>query len=169
MEPGNTLPNNENELIRLYANLAYSIANSYRNSRLPLEDLKQESLLGLLEAYKRYDPSHNAKFSTYAVFWIKKRLLAAISNEKRSSLGAEELDENSLEDTTDPSTNPQNTSKSASLNLPPGMPILEKQILILSFEQQLTIKEIAQNLGISNEKVKQHRQKALRRIKAGYI
>ncbi|MDD2331250.1 MAG: sigma-70 family RNA polymerase sigma factor [Candidatus Cloacimonetes bacterium] len=159
-------PKNENELLSQYMNFAYGIANSYRSSALPLEDLKQESLLGLLDAYQHFDPSKQVKFSTYSVFWIKKRILASLSSESRSSLQAVELDENSLEDKFQSKPHPQSHASSEVLSLPSDMPLLEKQILILSFEKQLTIREIAQSLGISNEKVRQIRQKALRRLKA---
>ena len=175
------LPKNENELLKTYSSLAYSIANSYRKGALPIEDLNQEALLGLLDAYKRFDPSRGVKFSTYAVHWIKKRVLSALSKEKKHSMDAIELDEAGLADQEEPSSRPdpgqiladmQNPpplmprSKSETLFLPDTMPLLEKHILILSYQEKHTIKEIATELGLSNEKVKQLRLKALRRLKS---
>ena len=61
-------------LLRDYGNLARGIARRYRGRGLPLEDLHQEALLGLLQAAKSYR-DRGASFATYAVYWIKKRIL----------------------------------------------------------------------------------------------
>jgi RNA polymerase primary sigma factor len=44
------------------------------------EDLIQEGNLGLIEAIKRFNPSKNVKFKTFATPWIKKKILRAIEN-----------------------------------------------------------------------------------------
>lgn len=41
------------------------------------QDLLQEGYLGLIEAAERFDPTKNCRFSTYAVFWIRQRMIAA--------------------------------------------------------------------------------------------
>jgi len=46
------------------------------------------------------------------------------------------------------------------------MPELEARIILLSYEQGYTIAKIAEETGLSREKVKQLRAKALRRIRA---
>ncbi len=159
-----TFPANGDQLIRDYRKLAYSIAYSYRNHKVPLEDLQQESLIGLWEAYNHFDASRNVKFSTYAVYWIKKYVLAAISKEHGQSLNAMELNEDVLQDIEQPA---QDTAMGAQeeLNLPPSIPHIERQILNLCYQNRFTIKEIAAQLSLTNEKVKQLRAKALRRIK----
>jgi RNA polymerase sigma factor (sigma-70 family) len=44
-------------------------------------DLTQEGSLGLIEAAGRYDPAtHHARFSTYATYWIHKRIREAVMN-----------------------------------------------------------------------------------------
>jgi len=50
----------------------------YRNDR---DDLVQEGLLGLLEAARRFDPARQTAFSTYAYYWIRNRVLAALREE----------------------------------------------------------------------------------------
>lgn len=49
----------------------------YRN-KLSIDDLEQVGYVGLLKAAERYDPSLNAKFITYASFWIKQAMLREI-------------------------------------------------------------------------------------------
>jgi RNA polymerase primary sigma factor len=67
-------------------NLAFvvSIANEYRGRGVPFEDLLAEGNLGLLEAARRYDDTIGVRFLTYAVWWIRKRILQAL--EEQSSV-----------------------------------------------------------------------------------
>ncbi|PKN78212.1 MAG: hypothetical protein CVU48_09035 [Candidatus Cloacimonetes bacterium HGW-Cloacimonetes-1] len=159
-----TFPANGDQLIRDYRNLAYSIAYTYRYHHVPLEDLQQESLIGLWEAYTHFDLSRNVKFSTYAVYWIKKYVLAAISKEHGQSLNAMELNEDVLKAIEQPAMDTVMSSQEE-LDLPHCIPQTERQILNLCYQNRYTIKEIAAQLSLTNEKVKQLRAKALRRIK----
>lgn len=155
------------QVIQDYQGLVFSIARSYQKSGVPLEDLQQEGMIGLLEAHRRYDPSKQTKFSTYAVFWIKKHILSAIEQEYHSSLNTVEISENHFEQIADLGPQPESAAvmDGETLILPEDIPELEARILRLSYEKQKTIKEIATLLGLSHEKVKQLRQKAIRRMK----
>ena len=46
----------------------------------PMEDLLQEVYFGLWEAVQHYEASENAKFMTYATYWIKQTALRYIEN-----------------------------------------------------------------------------------------
>lgn len=67
-----------------FKNLAYGLAKSYQFCGLPLDDLRQEALLGLLDAAGKFDPGRGVLFSTYATWWIKKRLLRAARQETKA-------------------------------------------------------------------------------------
>ena len=54
-------------MIRANIRLAISIAKKYANKGSDLEDLIQESSLGLIRAVDRFDWRRGFKFSTYAV------------------------------------------------------------------------------------------------------
>jgi RNA polymerase sigma-32 factor len=57
-------------LIRSYARLVVKIANRYRKTGIPMDDLVQEGNVGLLEAAGRFDPAYDNRFATYASWWI---------------------------------------------------------------------------------------------------
>ena len=42
-----------------------------RLSQLPVQDLVQEGVIGLLKAADRYDPARGVRFSTYAALWVR--------------------------------------------------------------------------------------------------
>jgi RNA polymerase sigma factor (sigma-70 family) len=50
---------------------------------LALQDFIQEGNLGLLAAAERFDPSRGFRFSTYAHYWIRQRILKSISDSSR--------------------------------------------------------------------------------------
>lgn len=162
---------NENDLINKYSNLVKSIAFLYKNTGIPIEDLTQEGLIGLLEARKRYDSEKGASFSTYASFWIKNRMLSLISKEIKQNAGAEYNDSTSIDSNLESPVEKAylENKKSKQLSLPDDMPDIEKQILKLSFVEKKSLNEIANLLNLSREKTRQLKSKAMRRFKSETI
>ncbi len=50
---------------------------------LTVSDLVQEGNMGLMEAAERFDSEKGARFSTYAAFWVKQRVLRSITDNGR--------------------------------------------------------------------------------------
>jgi len=63
--------------------LVAKIAQEYSEVGLPLIDLIQEGNIGLIEAIDRFDPERGYRLSTYAAWWIRRAMLAAISSHAR--------------------------------------------------------------------------------------
>ena len=59
------------KLVLSHLRLVISIARSFRGYGLPLPDLISEGQVGLIKASKQFDPDKGARFSTYAIWWIK--------------------------------------------------------------------------------------------------
>ena len=68
------------------ANLRFvlDVAYEYEGRGLPLPDLIGAGNAGLLEAAQRFEPQRGWKFITYAVWWIRQRILHALAEEGRT-------------------------------------------------------------------------------------
>src|SRR6516225_866556 len=65
-------------LVRANLRFVVKIANHYRGYGFRTADLVEEGNIGLLEAVKRFDPSRNLRFMTYAAYWIRAYILAHV-------------------------------------------------------------------------------------------
>lgn len=73
----------EEELAERYSKLVRICARPYFLVGGDSEDLIQEGMLGLLSAIRKYDPTGNASFKTYAEQCIRNRLITAIESASR--------------------------------------------------------------------------------------
>eukprot|EP00898_Chlorokybus_atmophyticus_P001554 jgi/Chlat1/239/Chrsp1S03148 len=63
--------------------LVVSVAKRYQNRGLPLIDMCQEGMLGLVKGADRFDYKKGFKFSTYAYWWIRQAITRGIANDSR--------------------------------------------------------------------------------------
>ena len=77
-------PEARDHMVRSNLRLVVSIAKSFMRRGLPLADLVAEGNLGLLRAVEGFDPSHGARFSTYAGWWIRQAIKRALVRASQS-------------------------------------------------------------------------------------
>ena len=110
--------------------LAVSIAKKYQNNGLSLIDLIQEANLGLLIAIDKFEIEKGYRFSTYASWWIKQTLSRALDNKARTIRM--------------PAYIVEEANKMRNIEC----------ALAAKFERNPTANEIAQEMGLTEEKVK---------------
>ena len=72
------------QMINSNLRLVISNARKYQNLGLPLTDLIQEGVLGLIRASEKFDWRRGFKFSTYATLWIRQSMQRALANTSRT-------------------------------------------------------------------------------------
>ncbi len=72
-----------NTLISANLRLVASVARRYLGHGMPIEDLMQEGTIGLMRAVERFNYKKNFRFSTYAIWWIRRAISRAIADQAR--------------------------------------------------------------------------------------
>jgi RNA polymerase primary sigma factor len=72
------------ELLNANVRLVASVARRYMGRGLPLEDLMQEGIIGLMRAIEKYNYRKGYRFSTYATHWIRQAISRGLANQGRS-------------------------------------------------------------------------------------
>lgn len=73
----------EKELILRNLRFVISVAKQYQNYKDPLNDLVNIGNIGLIKAVGRYKEGNDARFISYAVWWIRQSILSFINDENK--------------------------------------------------------------------------------------
>jgi RNA polymerase primary sigma factor len=72
------------ELILGNLRFVIKISKVYQNQGLDIMDLISEGNMGLIKAAERFDPSNDVKFISYAVWWVRQSIMAALNEYART-------------------------------------------------------------------------------------
>src|SRR5438046_1781672 len=124
------------KLVRSNLRFVVSVAKKYQNQGVSLSDLINEGNLGLIRAAHKFDETKGIKFISYAVWWIRQAILQALAEQSRI------------------------------VRVPLNR---AGKILGLYFglegQEPMTLEEIGSLLGITRERVRQIKEKALARLR----
>jgi RNA polymerase primary sigma factor len=73
-----------NLLVQANLKFVVAVCRNYQYHGLPMADLINEGNLGLIRAARRFDASLNYKFISYAVWWVRQGILAAIAEQSKT-------------------------------------------------------------------------------------
>src|SRR5919202_2737731 len=73
----------QERLARHNVRFVVSVAKKFQNRGVPLMDLIGEGNVGLMTAARKFDPDRGVKFISYAVWWIRQAVQAAIARHGR--------------------------------------------------------------------------------------
>jgi RNA polymerase sigma factor (sigma-70 family) len=175
------------KLINSNRGLVVSIAKKYAGDSSELSDFIQEGNLALFRAAELFDPSFDARFSTYATWWIKTKIARAKEKKgKEISLNAKRKledgedsdgdlysflpDENAVAPETTAARNSMRRlfKKSFATLLPPN----ERMVLLLRFGLEdgieHTLQEIATLMGVTRETIRRIEKRALEKLKTDW-
>src|ERR687896_185295 len=179
------------ELVKRNLRFVISVAKKYQNRGLPLIDLIGEGNVGLLTAARKFDPDQGVKFISYAVWWIRQAILSALARQGRTVrvplnrtadlsriIKASEILRQKLNREPSPEELSQLTGLSvdvvqslAALNTSDVR--LDAPMLRLYFGleggREHTLEEIGSMLGVTRERVRQLRDRALKRLREGDV
>jgi RNA polymerase primary sigma factor len=72
------------DLITANLRFVVSVCRKYQHQGLPLTDLISEGNLGLIRAAQSFDETRTCRFISYAVWWIRQRVLQALAEQSRN-------------------------------------------------------------------------------------
>ena len=74
----------KDRMINSNLRLVVSVAKKYQGQGLPLGDLIQEGMIGLIRAAEKFDWRRGFKFSTYGTLWIRQAIQRGLENSSRT-------------------------------------------------------------------------------------
>lgn len=184
----------ENDLIArdklIKSNLKFvaSVARGYQGLGLSYSDLIAEGNYGLMKAFDKFDYSKGYKTISYSVWWIRQSILEALKEragiegdslpedfEKQNNSVSDNYDNDVIVDDIYIDTSSINDFKNEELkrvifSLIDCLSEREQNVIIdyfgLNSTESMTLEEIGKNLDLTKERVRQIKEKALKKLRS---
>lgn len=181
-----------NRLIEANLRFVVSVAKQYQHQGLPMEDLVSEGNIGLMKAATKFDASRGLRFVNYAVVFVRQQIekaLKAEGSEKRveSAAGGQTRSVDAplgrrsnmsllsvLADANVAQADERVYNSAVAAAVEHALQSLgerESRVINAYFgidQEYLTMAEIAADMGLKRERVRQIRDRAVRRLKKAY-
>lgn len=181
-----------NRLIEANLRFVVAIAKQYQGQGLSMEDLVSEGNMGLIKAARKFDGSSGLRFVSYAVAFVRQQIGKALHKES-----AEQRVENAKDGQTRSVDAPLGSKSNVSLlsvlvdaNSPMAdervyrsgvesaveyalQSLSERERIVINAffgigQERLTMQEIADDMQLKRERIRQIRNKAIRHMKKTY-
>ena len=181
-----------NKLIQANLRFVVTIARSYQGKGLTMDDLVSEGNIGLMKAARKYDSERGLRFVNYAVVFIRQQIEKALKQES-AELRVENAKDGMSRSVDAPLGNRANMSLLSVLsdvNSPladvrvydaaiadaveyalRSLSEREHQVIAAYYgieQEHLTMAEIAEDMQLKRERVRQIRNRAVRRLRKAY-
>jgi RNA polymerase sigma factor (sigma-70 family) len=157
-------------LIEAYQPLVFKVATALRLREAVLMDMIQEGTVGLIQAVERFDPDRGVRFSTFATYRIRGRILNTLRRERGRGPDADDIAD-SLARIPDPVAADALASVEEAVLVRQivaaidDLPARERRILVGAFLAAEEPGRIADELKISVSHFYRLQQQALRKIR----
>ena len=182
----------KNEVIKANLRFVFDVAKKYKGKGVPLADLISEGNMGLIKALDKFDLDKGTKFITYAVFWIRQAMIKSICTylqrkerhlsvdddeedgipvltQVSSKLYEKDDDEENKEDVIDYFLENKNIIDEALSCLTPRERMIIERSYGINGYNEVTLKEIGDSEGITGERVRHIKQKAMRKMRSAVM
>lgn len=152
-----------------------NVAKGYRGRGVSFADIISEGNLGLIHAAKKFDPTKDIKFISYAIWWIRCYINDFITdNVNNSEVSADTYEnfqykENLINEKFEENLNNLSDRKSTVADLLICLKERERDIIQMSFglngEKEMTLDEISKVTDLSMERIRQIKDGAIMKLK----
>ena len=172
-----------NKLIKHNLRFVVSVAKKYRvRTDVSFADLISEGNIGLIKAARKFDPTRNIKFSSYAVWWIKASINECIEQfngnveynfvDDYQFVNLSEKDSlyDDVNEEFEKKMNNLQSRRSAIEDLIKCLEDREKKIIMLFYglgdsAREMNLEEISKEMCLTKERVRQIKDMALVKLK----
>ena len=162
------------------ANLRFvvTIARQYRGQGVEMEDLVSEGNMGLMKAAAKFDASKGVRFVNYAVVYVRQQIEKAIAQQSGlyqvpKDVKHDEVErQQSMPLSVDAPLGHRTNMSLLSVLVNQDAPLADERKVINSYfgigQEHETMAEIAEDLDLKRERVRQIRDKAIRKLRKAY-